>query len=233
MGAVSEVLFTKPGHSSLSPSPTAHKSHDGVASITWTSWSFLRRVVGTKLTVRHLQSGAAHRFRVQAINEVGAGEWSYPTGPICTNKQMVVMAIKARSIALLWGDPRDERMKSFMENNVMSELQRREVRDVSKYGGEPFTKWVTISDRIEGMSMVATGLLPDTTYAFRVRPLLAEFGETWEDCVSSDAIKTLCTIPGAPCKPEVTRRASNAVVITWEYPLRDNGLNVSSNSGVR
>ena len=128
------------------------------------SWSIVRTNTGTSNTVfthTGLMRATLYRYRVAAINKIGAGEWSdiveaktfavVPGAPL----DLEAEAVSASQIELNWGAPDDD-------------------------GGSPITRyqievidedddWIRLADVDRGLTYLHDDILPGQTWTYRVK----------------------------------------------------------------
>ena len=182
------------------------------------------RTVQSKAIVENLEiGGLPHNetpfiFKVQAVNEIGAGIPSENSDPIDLMQPLLIeipekfpskpgkpqaLSITRDSIQLEWIKP-DIGVKSITSYTIFYHAQF----------NDPPNQWMEI--RSANTKVIVSQLLDNTTYLFLVQPE-CEAGIGLESDVS-DPIKTMMIIPSKPGKPRALKITHDSVKLEWTKP---------------
>lgn len=193
------------------PSSNPSKSADDGSS---TSRSPVRKEGSViELVANGLTPGQIYVFRVKACNANGWSIDGEVSDGVSTAQCPQIMAIAARTVTLAW--------TRAIINARSADVYRIDTRlDKSE-------QWNTATSTAKGETCVVDGLVPFSSYRFRVVPHFQASG--WEDvatCASSALATTLAAPPEPPVNFRVVERASQSIAVSWSLP-RCNGHGVT------
>ena len=174
--------------------------------------------------VSELTPGSSYMFRVRGQNKVGWGDWGPESDPFRTRPPATAVTIRARSISLEWGSmdppPNDDEAgvsvrKDVVEKWMLQMSVKRAMRN---------EKWKTLEEDLLYTNHIVRGLVPATSYVFRVRPFIARKGWLeWEECGVSKPLTTLCCQPDEPEAPIQADETHQSIALGWEAPQCNGG----------
>jgi titin len=175
-----------------------------------------------RLLVESLEHGKRYYFRVQAISELGAGEWSSPSAPIRTrfNMPSVVEEIKieestATTIPITFNEP---------SSNGGVEIVSYDVQIAQ----QPLGEWGRIFNAIHHPAarqrVIVDDLRPGTIYALRVRACNTEGPGQWLETPANAITKRSKPMQGGP--PRVLSSFKDKLLLEWDLPDVDGGSSI-------
>eukprot|EP00299_Pterocystis_sp_00344_P017793 c8915_g1_i1.p1 GENE.c8915_g1_i1~~c8915_g1_i1.p1 ORF type:complete len:1101 (-),score=299.19 c8915_g1_i1:157-3375(-) len=187
-------------------------------------------------TIKGLEAGKMYHFRVRAMNDVGAGNWSQiieliaapsvPTSPL----DLTLLESSPRSLELEWTKPADYHGSLLL--NYLLQMQTVEGNTTANTTLTPAaaksTKPAFWNDVYKGLSthvtLGADIVSPARTYLFRVKALNA-VGSSEPSVVKQ--FSTPSTEPDAPSAPTALRVTPETIFLRWNIPAA-NGAPVLS-----
>jgi hypothetical protein len=195
--------------------PSSSNRSEGADGGSSTSRSPVRKKGETiELVATGLIPGQMYVFRVKAYNASGWSIDGEVSDRVSTAQCPQIMAIAARTMTLTW--------TRAIKNGQSADVYRVDTHfDKSE-------QWNTAVSTVEGETCVVRGLVPFSSYRFRVVPHFQTSG--WVDaatCASSALATTLAAPPEPPVNFHVVERASQSITVSWSLP-RCNGHGVAS-----
>lgn len=183
------------------------------------TWAPVQRPASasTQAELRGLTNGTAYSFKVAAVNQMGAGAFSNPVGPVTPAATVpgtptgVGPTIGDGAITIRWNAPTDDGGSAV-------------VGYALQYSSNGGASWAAVGDTpIPGTSFTVMGLTNGIGYAFRV----AAVNEIGRGTFSVPTLPVApATVPGIP--GPVTAAAGNAsVLLSWIAPSVDGGSSVT------
>ncbi|XP_048837704.1 fibronectin type-III domain-containing protein 3A isoform X2 [Brienomyrus brachyistius] len=178
------------------------------ADLNGNSWEPAYSGPAVEYLLEGLKPGAAYQTRVYCVSEAGRSELSdilrvqtpaVPPGPCLPPR--VVGKPKARDVQLRWGPPHEDGGSAVTCYTLEMECTRDEAYKVVHQGPE--------------LDCIVTGLLPATSYSFRLQASNKAGSGPYSDC---------CEVITGPCAPEAGRapqgicRSPTCVLVSWETP---------------
>jgi hypothetical protein len=202
--ALTWVAPTSEGSSPITDYVIQYTSNGGA---TWTPFPHAASPA-TSITVTGLVNKTGYRFRVAAVNAVGQGDFSAPSGVITPDAlppaaPTTVVAVRGdKAVTVTWTAP---------TNVGTSPLTDYTVQFSSNGGGT----WTTFPDAVSTTpSVTVTGLTNGVAYVFRVAALNKNGASPWSATTSP---VTPAALPSAPVVSSLT--AGNAVLnVAWTTP---------------
>ncbi len=186
------------------------------------TWTTIPRTTGsTATTFEHtgLEPATVYRYRVRAINSVGAGEWSFeasdrtyaqaPGAPV----GLTARAVGTSRIDLSWSAPRNTGGAEILGYRIeASDDQRKTWRIIRRNTN---SKGTTFSD---------VNLQPATTRYYRVAATNTAGTGPYSNFASAT---TEATVPGAPRSLDAEADGTSRIELSWLAPTRDGGSRVT------
>jgi len=224
--ALTWVAPASTGSSAITDYVIQYTSNNGV---TWTTFPHAASTA-TSITVTGLVNGTGYRFRVAAVNTVGQGEYSLPSGVITPNAlppaaPTNVVAVGGEASAVVsWQAPTNIGTAPLTDYSI-------------QYSSNGGVTWTTFPDAVStATSATVTGLTDGTSYIFRVAAWNKNGASPWS---APSAPVTPNTLPPAAPTNVVAVRGNTLVNVTWlaptnvgTSPLTDYTIQFSSNGGV-
>ena len=189
----------------------------------WTDAATLGDVTST--TVTGLTWGSSYIFHIRAVNAVGSGPWSAPSGSTQAPgvpgapTGVVVSNATGTSIKVSWTPPADDGGTAVI----------RYALAYSTDGGTTWPGWNSLpTTSPPGTTWTWTGLTPSTSYRFKAVAVNAAGWSAWS--APSPAMSTTSTAPatvsGAPTGVVVSNATGTSIKVSWTPPADDGGTAV-------
>lgn len=185
-----------------------------VSSNGGTTWTVINDGVSTNLAVdiSNLLKNRSYKFRVTAINSLGAGNVSdvYTVSTLSTTASnpldLVLKDIASNSAVLNWSAPSDFGGVSLTDYKVETS------RDGMTWA--VMTKSVSLT-----RSLKLTGLAPGTTYQVRISAI----NSVGASDPLSGSVTTLAVVPTVPRSLKVTGKSLSTATLAWSLPASNGG----------
>jgi hypothetical protein len=185
-----------------------------VSSNGGTTWTVINDGVSTNLAadIRNLLKNRSYKFRVTAINSLGAGTVSdvYTVSTLSTTASnpldLVVKDIASNSAVLNWSAPSDFGGVSLTDYKV----------ETSRDG----MTWAVVTKSVSlTRSLKLTGLAPGTTYQVRISAI----NSVGASDPLSGSVTTLAVVPTVPRSLKGTGKSLSTATLAWSLPASNGG----------
>jgi titin len=175
-----------------------------------------------RFLVESLEPGERYYFRVQAISELGAGEWSAPSAPVRIRhntpgvvEDITIQEPTATAIPITFDKPSSNGGVEIISYDIQLAQQ-------------PLGEWGRIVSAIHHPAgrqrVIVHDLRPGTIYALRVRACNTEGPGQWLEGPAT--VMTNRSKPDQGNPPKVLTMFSDKLMLEWELPGIDGGSSI-------
>ena len=186
------------------------------------TWITIERNTGSNATTYTrpgLQPASAYRYRVAAINRVGAGQWSFETSTSTYPEApgappgLTARAVGTSRIDLSWSAPRNTGGAPILAYRI--EAWNDAIDDWRTIRRHPASAGTTFSD---------LNLQPATTRRYRVAATNTAGTGPYSNIASAT---TEATVPGAPRNLDAEADGTSRIELSWSAPTSDGGERIT------
>ena len=189
-------------------------------------------------TVTKLNPGTSLKFRIRVSNVIGWSEWSPDSLAVQSNAAADIVHRDARFIKLEWSKPYFNRVRfrgkfEVQRRRILNKrdkmrltflLKNNREEELEKWNPEEKGEWIFCGfTKTDEAKYTVSGLLPATTFEFRIRCVLEPDPMDWGHGIECDPIRTDMDTPEPPENLTQGDISEYSVELAWDKAY-DNGL---------